>query len=143
MKANKNMISDLDHKLKQDGQAIQQQAQSRLEQLDVNQSLIQAIEADRVSSRKTVTNTWLPDVFGYNGNLPQIMRHGGCTRFLTQKLCWNSMGGSTIFPFFTFRWKGVDGSEVLAHFPPANTYNSIPNPQETINGCSSETVSCI
>ena len=81
---------------------------------------------------QTVSNSWLPDVFGYNGNLPQIMRHGGCTRFLTQKLCWNSMGGSTIFPFFTFRWKGVDGSEVLAHFPPANTYNSIPNPQETI-----------
>ena len=81
---------------------------------------------------QTVSNTWLPDVFGYNGNLPQIMRHGGCTRFLTQKISWNSMGGSTIFPFFTFRWKGVDGSEVLAHFPPANTYNSIPNPQETI-----------
>ncbi len=58
MKANITMISDLEQKLKQDGQAIQKLAQSRLDQLDVNQSLIQAIEADRVSSRKTVTNTW-------------------------------------------------------------------------------------
>jgi alpha-mannosidase len=82
---------------------------------------------------KTVTNSWLPDVFGYNGNLPQIMLHCGCTRFLTQKLCWNSMGGCTTFPFFTFRWKGVDGSEVLAHFPPANTYGGASKPQEIIN----------
>ena len=29
---------------------------------------------------------WNPDVFGYNGQLPQLMRGAGITRFLTQKL---------------------------------------------------------
>ena len=32
---------------------------------------------------------WNPDVFGYNGQLPQIMRLAGIKRFLTQKLSWN------------------------------------------------------
>ena len=32
---------------------------------------------------------WNPDVFGYNGQLPQIMRGAGIDRFLTQKLSWN------------------------------------------------------
>ena len=32
---------------------------------------------------------WNPDVFGYNGQLPQIMKLAGINRFLTQKLSWN------------------------------------------------------
>src|ERR1700744_5652490 len=32
---------------------------------------------------------WNPDVFGYNGQLPQIIRGSGIERFLTQKLSWN------------------------------------------------------
>ena len=32
---------------------------------------------------------WNPDVFGYDGQLPQIMRGAGIDRFLTQKLSWN------------------------------------------------------
>ncbi|MGH9553804.1 MAG: hypothetical protein ACRD3W_30775, partial [Terriglobales bacterium] len=32
---------------------------------------------------------WNPDVFGYNGQLPQLMRLSGIERFLTQKLSWN------------------------------------------------------
>ncbi|MDW8263298.1 MAG: glycoside hydrolase family 38 C-terminal domain-containing protein, partial [Phycisphaerales bacterium] len=63
---------------------------------------------------------WNPDVFGYNGQLPQIMRGAGVTRFLTQKLSWNRF---TKPPHHTFRWQGIDGSEVVAHFPPADTYN--------------------
>ncbi len=63
---------------------------------------------------------WNPDVFGYNGQLPQIMRQAGITRFLTQKLSWNKF---TSPMHHTFYWRGIDGSEVLAHFPPANTYN--------------------
>lgn len=64
---------------------------------------------------------WNPDVFGYNGQLPQIMRHAGIDRFLTQKLSWN---GFTLPPHHTFHWAGIDGSCVLTHFPPADTYNS-------------------
>ncbi len=64
---------------------------------------------------------WNPDVFGYNGQLPQIMRGAGIDRFLTQKLSWNRFNSPA---HHTFTWQGIDGSEVLAHFPPADTYNA-------------------
>jgi alpha-mannosidase len=64
---------------------------------------------------------WNPDVFGYNGQLPQIMRGAGIDGFLTQKLSWNRFNPSE---HHTFRWVGIDGSAVLAHFPPADTYNA-------------------
>ena len=63
---------------------------------------------------------WNPDVFGYDGQLPQLMRQAGMSRFLTQKLSWNRF---TAPPHHSFRWRGIDGSEVLTHFPPADTYN--------------------
>jgi alpha-mannosidase len=28
------------------------------------------------------------------------------------------------FPHHTFNWRGIDGTEILTHFPPENTYNS-------------------
>ena len=65
---------------------------------------------------------WNPDVFGYNGQLPQIMREGGVGRFLTQKLSWNRFNPPE---HHTFTWEGIDGSAVLAHFPPADTYSSL------------------
>jgi alpha-mannosidase len=64
---------------------------------------------------------WNPDVFGYNGQLPQVMREGGVERFLTQKLSWNRFNRPE---HHTFTWEGIDGSQVLAHFPPADTYSS-------------------
>jgi len=68
-----------------------------------------------------VDNLWLPDVFGYSANLPQILNKCGIEYFLTQKLSWNQYNE---FPYQTFIWRGIDGSEVLTHFPPENTYNS-------------------
>jgi alpha-mannosidase len=64
---------------------------------------------------------WSPDAFGYCGQLPQLMRQAGMTRFLTQKLSWNRFNRPD---HHTFTWQGDDGSEVLGHFPPADTYNS-------------------
>ena len=64
---------------------------------------------------------WIPDVFGYPATLPQIFRAGGCTRFVTQKLSWNKQN---VFPHSTFWWEGLDGSRVLTHFPPVDTYNA-------------------
>lgn len=64
---------------------------------------------------------WNPDAFGFNAQLPQIMRSCGIARFLTQKLSWNRF---TKPEHHTFTWQGSDGSEVLAHFPPADTYNA-------------------
>jgi alpha-mannosidase len=67
------------------------------------------------------TEFWAPDAFGYNGQLPQLMRGAGLTRFFTQKLSWNRFNRPDQH---TFVWQGVDGSEVLSHFPPADTYSS-------------------
>jgi alpha-mannosidase len=65
---------------------------------------------------------WNPDVFGYAGQLPQLMREAGMDRFLTQKLSWNRF---TTPPHHSFFWRGIDGSEVLTHFPPADDYNGM------------------
>lgn len=55
---------------------------------------------------------WLPDVFGYSGALPQIMKKSGIDYFMTTKLAWNQMNR---IPNDTFLWRGIDGSEVLTH----------------------------
>ncbi len=68
-----------------------------------------------------VRNVWIPDVFGYSAAMPQIMKKSGVDFFLTQKMSWSQFNE---FPHHTFIWRGVDGSEVLTHFPPENTYNS-------------------
>lgn len=63
---------------------------------------------------------WIPDVFGYSAALPQIAVQAGVDALVTQKMSWND---TNVFPHTTFWWEGHDGSRVLAHFPPANTYN--------------------
>ena len=68
---------------------------------------------------------WLPDVFGYSGAMPQIMRGCGIKYFATQKIFWTYNGGDQ-FPYNTFTWEGIDGSEVLAHI--FNDYNSLTDP---------------
>ncbi len=73
-----------------------------------------------------VTNMWLPDVFGYSAALPQIIKKAGCDFFVTQKMSWNKVN---VFPHNTFRWRGIDGSEVITHFPPENNYNSDLSPR--------------
>jgi alpha-mannosidase len=61
---------------------------------------------------------WLPDVFGVMYTLPQVLRKSGVKYFSTVKLnIWND---TNIFPYDTFRWRGPDGSEVIAHFPPTH-----------------------
>jgi alpha-mannosidase len=70
---------------------------------------------------KDVKNLWIPDVFGYSAAMPQIMKKCGVDYFLTQKISWSQFNH---FPHHSFMWKGIDGSEVLTHFPPEDTYNS-------------------
>ncbi len=70
---------------------------------------------------------WIPDVFGYPGTLPQIFVAGGCDRFITQKLSWNK---TNKIPHHTFWWEGIDGTRVLTHFPPVDTYNAEITPRE-------------
>lgn len=56
---------------------------------------------------------WLPDTFGYSASLPQIMQGCRIKYFLTTKMAWND---TNVFPYDTFYWKGIDGSQVLVHF---------------------------
>src|SRR5260370_7066422 len=44
---------------------------------------------------------WLPDVFGYPGNLPQLMSEAGCDFFLTQKLSVNDTNNPQPPPFLS------------------------------------------
>jgi len=64
---------------------------------------------------------WLPDTFGYSSQLPQLCRLSGMTRFLTQKLSWNNINR---FPHTTFNWVALDGTQVICHMPPAETYTA-------------------
>jgi alpha-mannosidase len=68
---------------------------------------------------------WLPDVFGYSAALPQILQKSRVPYFSTIKISWSQFNK---FPFNTFNWKGIDGTSVLAHFPPTGDYNAYPNP---------------
>lgn len=62
---------------------------------------------------KEVEYLWLPDVFGYSWALPQILKKSGIDMFMTTKISWNQYNR---MPHDTFKWKGIDGSEVLTHF---------------------------
>ena len=79
---------------------------------------------------------WLPDVFGYSAALPQIMKKCGMKYFMTTKISWNQYNH---FPYDTFMWKGIDGSEILTHFitTPEDgswfyTYNGHMDPEEVV-----------
>jgi alpha-mannosidase len=70
---------------------------------------------------------WLPDVFGYAGCLPQIMRQCGVENFFTTKLTWSNINR---FPYSSFIWRGTDGSEVLTHVTQELGYNQNATPEE-------------
>ncbi len=85
---------------------------------------------------------WLPDVFGYTGALPQIMKKCGIDYFMTTKLAWNQFNK---VPYDTMMWRGIDGTEVLTHLittlgvgqPVTNfftTYNGMLHPDAIMGG---------
>jgi len=74
---------------------------------------------------------WIPDVFGYCGSLPQIMRQTGVDYFFTTKLTWSNIN---LFPYSSFIWRGIDGSEVLVHVTQENGYNQNVTPEEIRRG---------
>ena len=80
---------------------------------------------------------WLPDAFGYSAALPQILKKSGIDYFMTTKISWNQFNK---LPYDTFRWQGIDGSEVLTYFitntstPEKNftTYNGDTDPASVL-----------
>lgn len=85
---------------------------------------------------------WLPDVFGYSGALPQIMKKSGIKYFMTTKLAWNQFNQ---MPYDTFMWRGIDGTEILTHLVTTlgvgqsednffTTYNGMLHPDAILGG---------
>ncbi len=62
---------------------------------------------------------WLPDCFGFSWALPQIIKRSGMKYFLSAKLANQDVNK---FPVSTFKWKGQDGSEILAHIVKGKGY---------------------
>ena len=81
---------------------------------------------------------WLPDVFGYAWNLPQLIKEAGLDYFFTIKIGWSQYNRH---PYDSFWWQGLDGTKVLTHFSPTTehgrtftgTYNSAATPEEVLN----------
>lgn len=81
---------------------------------------------------------WLPDVFGYAWNLPQLIKEAGLDYFFTIKIGWSQYNR---FPYESFWWQGLDGTRVLTHFSTthepgrefAATYNAMATPDEVLN----------
>jgi alpha-mannosidase len=67
---------------------------------------------------------WMPDCFGYTFSLPQIMKKAQIDYFFTTKLHGNQYNRH---PYDLFRWRGIDGSEVVAIQAP-NACNDRPTP---------------
>ncbi|KAI9286060.1 galactose mutarotase-like domain-containing protein [Umbelopsis sp. AD052] len=78
---------------------------------------------------KRCTVFWLPDTFGYSPQIPQLILQADMKYFFTQKLSWNNINK---FPFTTFWWTALDGSRVITHMAPSETYNAQCTPEELI-----------
>ncbi len=77
---------------------------------------------------------WLPDVFGYAWNLPQLIKEAGLEYFFTIKIGWSQYNR---LPYDSFWWQGLDGTKVLTHFSTtpdfgayASTYNAMATPEQ-------------
>lgn len=81
---------------------------------------------------KTCTYLWLPDVFGYSWALPQILKQCNIDTFMTTKISWNQFN---TMPDDLFRWRGMDGTEVLTYFiTTPEVGQSLDNRFSTYNG---------
>jgi len=78
-----------------------------------------------------VNYLWLPDVFGYSWALPQILRKSGIDTFMTTKISWNQYNR---MPHDTFRWRGIDGTEILTHYISTPDINNVNPYRYTYNG---------
>ncbi|NCC43168.1 MAG: alpha-mannosidase [Clostridia bacterium] len=83
---------------------------------------------------------WLPDVFGYSWALPQILNQCEISTFMTTKISWNQFNS---IPDDLFKWRGIDGSEILTYFVDTpdedadmdtrfSTYNGMVTPHSVI-----------
>jgi alpha-mannosidase len=57
---------------------------------------------------------WMPDSFGFNWNLPQILARSGIESFITTRV---DLDDTRNFPHRIFWWQSPDGSRVLTYIP--------------------------
>src|SRR5215831_18189473 len=76
----------------------------------------------RQEFNKVSRDVYLPDCFGFGFALPSVAAASGLQAFTTQKLTW---GSSVPIPFPVGRWKGTDGSEVIANLNPGDYVTKI------------------
>ena len=62
---------------------------------------------------------FMPDTFGFNGALPQIMKKSGVDYFHTFKIMTSRYND---FPYRVFWWEGIDGTKVLAEINQFGSY---------------------
>ena len=74
---------------------------------------------------------YLPDSFGFPASLPQILVQAGLDTFITNKLAWSQVND---WPHVNFLWRGIDGTEILAHCTPGEDYNNTVTPAELRRG---------
>jgi len=74
---------------------------------------------------------YLPDTFGFPASLPQIIAGCGLSAFVFNKLWWND---TTRPPSSFFRWRGIDGTEVVSFLTPGMEYNATFAPAELRRG---------
>jgi len=87
--------------------------------------------ADKFGDAAPQRLMYLPDTFGFPASLPQIAKGARLDTFVTNKLSWCHRNP---YPFTTFRWRGVDGSELLSHFTPGDDYNAPLEPKDLLHG---------
>ena len=77
--------------------------------------------ASRFGDAAKQRHLYLPDTFGFPASLPQIAQQSGLDTFITNKIAWNEVND---FPHVTFRWRGIDGTDIVSHMTPGHNYNS-------------------
>ncbi|ARD84911.1 alpha-mannosidase [Ferroplasma acidiphilum] len=74
---------------------------------------------------------WLPDTFGFSGQLPQLFVKSGMNAFVTHKPMWND---TTEFPYHCFKWSGIDNTSIMTSISSLG-YNENLDFDSIINAC--------
>ncbi|ORX40242.1 alpha-mannosidase [Kockovaella imperatae] len=76
---------------------------------------------------KTTDTLILPDSFGFGPTIPQIARLGGCQYYFSNRV---GLMAVDPFPYTSFNWVGLDGSQLLSHVTPITRYDSLATIEE-------------
>ncbi len=72
---------------------------------------------------KKINYVWQPDVFGFPPRFHKFSKNLRHYQYIaSQKLSQNKINK---FNNYLFRWQGLDGSEILMHNFPEDTYDSL------------------